>query len=365
MSWFLAFAGFAALIILHEFGHFIAAKSVGMRAERFFLFFPPKLFSVKRGETEYGIGMIPLGGFVKITGMNPDEEIPPEVQPRAYYKQPVWKRIVVIFAGPFMNFLIAFLIFFFLWFGAQSVTQNVGEIEEGAPAAGLIQPDDRIVSINGEEFASLGTEERLAEFGEIVAAQSCDVERPFDGCRASHPVVIEIERNGSPQELKIYPKYDAELERMRLGFAYGREDVDPSIAEAAGGSVDFMWYVTTETVGTIAQIFKAEKREELGSVVGGYEATRQAINLDAERAWLLLGVISLSLAIINLFPFLPLDGGHIFWALAEKLRGGRPIPFQVMEKASIIGFVLVLCLFAIGLTNDIGRLSSGEGFGVR
>ena len=84
MSWVLAFAGFALLIILHEAGHFAAAKAVGMRVERFFLFFPPKIWSVKRGETEYGIGAIPLGGFVRITGMNPEEKLEPEVAPRAY-----------------------------------------------------------------------------------------------------------------------------------------------------------------------------------------------------------------------------------------------------------------------------------------
>ena len=119
MSWLLAFAGFAFLIILHEAGHFVAAKAVGMRVERFFLFFPPKLWSVKRGETEYGIGAIPLGGFVKITGMNPDEELDPEVAPRAYYHQPVWKRIVVIGAGPLVNLVIAFVILFFLAFSAR------------------------------------------------------------------------------------------------------------------------------------------------------------------------------------------------------------------------------------------------------
>ena len=110
MSYFLAFAGFAALIILHEFGHFAAAKAVGMRVERFSLFFPPLIARVRRGETEYAIGAIPLGGYVKITGMNPNERIPPEIADRAYYRQPVWKRVVVIAAGPFMNFLIAFVI---------------------------------------------------------------------------------------------------------------------------------------------------------------------------------------------------------------------------------------------------------------
>ena len=112
MSWVLAFLGFAVLIILHEAGHFTAAKAVGMRVERFFLFFPPKVWSIKRGETEYGIGAIPLGGYVRITGMNPEEEIPEEVAHRAYYRQPVWKRIVVIGAGPAVNIVLAFVI---LW----------------------------------------------------------------------------------------------------------------------------------------------------------------------------------------------------------------------------------------------------------
>ena len=136
VSWFLAFAGFAALIILHEAGHFVAAKAVGMRVERFFLFFPPKIWSFKRGETEYGIGAIPLGGFVKITGMNPDEELDEDVAPRAYYHQPVWKRIVVIAAGPFVNLVIAFVILFGIGFTLEEPTAlAVGAVEKDTPAA--------------------------------------------------------------------------------------------------------------------------------------------------------------------------------------------------------------------------------------
>ena len=112
MSWLLAFLGFAVLIILHEAGHFAAAKAVGMRVERFSLFFPPLLARVRRGETEYAIGAVPLGGYVKITGMNPEEKLPPEIAARGYYHQPVWKRIVVILAGPAMSILTAFVIFF-------------------------------------------------------------------------------------------------------------------------------------------------------------------------------------------------------------------------------------------------------------
>ncbi|HEV2724049.1 MAG TPA: site-2 protease family protein, partial [Thermoleophilaceae bacterium] len=96
MSWFLAFAGFALLVILHELGHFAVAKAVGMRVEKFSLFFPPTLVSKKVGETEYAVGLIPAGGYVKISGMSPDEKLPAEVRTRAYHAPPVWKRVSVI-----------------------------------------------------------------------------------------------------------------------------------------------------------------------------------------------------------------------------------------------------------------------------
>jgi regulator of sigma E protease len=362
MSYLLAAAGFAALIILHEFGHFVAAKATGMRVERFFLFFPPKLVSVRRGETEYGVGAIPLGGFVKITGMNPEEELPPEVAPRAYYHQPVWKRIVVIAAGPVVNLVIAFALLFALSFGVSELNETIGEIEPGSPAAAQLEPDDRVISVDGESFAGLPLERRLARFARQVASHECAGE-PTDGCRATTPARIVVERDGETVALTMRPVYDAEVERTRLGFSYGSTPLDPSVGEAAERSADFMWLVTSQTVSTLAQIFDPEKREEISGVVGGYEVTRQAIEFDTRQALTLIAVISLSLGVINLFPFLPLDGGHIFWSLVEKVRG-RPVPFSVIERASVVGFLLVLMLFAVGLSNDIGRLT-GEGFDVR
>ncbi|KKL04431.1 hypothetical protein LCGC14_2616120, partial [marine sediment metagenome] len=124
-----------------------------------------------------------------------------------------------------------------------------------------------------------------------------------------------------------------------------------------------MWAVTTGTVEAIARIFDAKQREQLSGVVGSYEITRQAFTFNERRALTLLAVISLSLALINLFPFLPLDGGHILWSVIEKIRG-KAVPFRVMEKAGVIGFMLVIFLFFIGLSNDIGRLTGG-GFEAR
>src|SRR5680860_455089 len=123
------------------------------------------------------------------------------------------------------------------------------------------------------------------------------------------------------------------------------------------------WFITQQTVSLPARIFDAERRKEISGIVGSYEYTRQTIIDDLADTVGILAIISLSLAIVNLFPFLPLDGGHIFWAAVEKLRGGRPVPFSVMERAGVVGFMLVIGLFAIGLSNDIGRLS-GEGFDV-
>jgi regulator of sigma E protease len=137
-----------------------------------------------------------------------------------------------------------------------------------------------------------------------------------------------------------------------------------SAGTGAKDAVTGMWRVTKGTVSALGRLFYSEKaRKQVSGVVGSYEATRQAISFNGVDALNILAIISLSLAIVNLFPFLPLDGGHVFWALAEKVRG-RPIPFSVMERAGAIGFVLIALLFFVGFTNDLHRLR-GEGFGVR
>lgn len=356
MSFLLAFLAFSALIILHEAGHFVAAKAVGMRVERFYLFFPPKLFGIKRGETEYGIGAIPLGGFVKITGMNPDEELPPEVAPRGYYHQPVWKRIVVIGAGPAVNLIIAFVLLFFLAFGVQEPSQSVDQIQSGTPAAGKLEPGDKLISVDGVG----GGQEAIAN---QINSHECAAAKPKDGCRAAEPATVVVERDGERKTLEITPVYDAKEKRNRLGFAFGLQPLNPGPTEAARISGDYMWFVTSETVSSLSQLYKTEKREELSGVAGSYEVTRQAIDVGWRQALTLIALISLSLGVINLFPFLPLDGGHIFWSIVEKVRG-KPVPFAIMERAGFIGFALVIGLFLIGLTNDIGRLT-GEGFNVR
>jgi regulator of sigma E protease len=354
MSWVLAFLGFAALIILHEAGHFVAAKSVGMRVERFSLFFPPLLVRRKLGETEYAIGATPLGGYVKITGMNPHEELSPDIAHRAYYRQPVWKRVVVIAAGPFVNIVLAFLILWalFMFANRTEATPVVESVASGMPATKVFERGDRLVAVDGKR----GDPEDLRN-----AINSHKCKKPAQGCTAETPASVTFVRGGEEHTVSVRPRYDAGLDRSLLGFTFGSRPVPNSGPVQAGGeSTAQMWRFTSATVSTIAQLFKAEKRKEVSGVVGSYEGVRSQVQTDAVTALYLLAVISLSLGVINLFPFLPLDGGHIFWALAEKVRG-RAIPFAVMERAGFVGFALVLVLFMIGFTNDIGRLT-GEGF---
>jgi regulator of sigma E protease len=358
VSWFLAFVGFALLVVLHELGHFAAAKAVGMRVERFSLFFPPLIARVRRGETEYAIGAVPLGGYVKISGMSPDEDLPDEVRTRAYYAQPVWKRIVVIAAGPAVNLVLALLLLFvFFWaIGPRIPTQDVGAIQERFPAQGIFERGDTLVAVDGKRGDG-------GELSDAIAAHRCPERPPRPRCAAAEPARVTFERDGRERTVEVRPIYDPETRRMRLGFSYELTHDPQPFGEAVSTSIDRFWFITKETVALPARLFDAERRKEIGSVVGGYEVTRRTILADIGSVLGVLAIISLSLAIINLFPFLPLDGGHIFWAIVEKIRR-RPVPFSVMERAGVIGFALVIGLFLIGLSNDIDRLSN-EGFEVR
>ena len=137
------------------------------------------------------------------------------------------------------------------------------------------------------------------------------------------------------------------------------------LGTAATQAVDAIWLVTHKTASIFSRIFEEEQRKQISGIVGVSDVANQTIDAAAAtESLLLLALVSLSLGLINLLPILPLDGGHIFWALVEKLRGGRPVSLRVMERATMIGFALVMVLMVIGLSNDIGRLGS-DAYNVR
>ena len=295
--------------------------------------------------------------------MNPAEEIPPEVAHRAYYRQPVWKRIVVIAAGPAVNIVLAFVILWVLFWcqrpaggrrRASSASSTGMPAADGAPAG---RPDRRRRRPARRRPTRLPQADRVAHAARASRQPGCQAATPalVTSCATAREQTVTVRaglrRRGQAAAARL---------RLRHASAPTRRAASPRRADAStrcGSS-------PARRSATIAQIFKPEKRKQISGVVGSYEATRQSDrDLAPAARSILLALISLSLGVINLFPFLPLDGGHIFWALAEKVRG-RAIPFSVMERAGFVGFALVIVLFVIGLTNDIGRLT-GEGFGVR
>jgi len=366
MSWALAILGIVVLVILHELGHFTVAKAVGMRVERFSLFFPPTIARIRRGETEYAIGAIPAGGYVKITGMNPEEisGLEPELARRAYYTQAPWKRIAVILAGPGVNVLIAFLLFWAVLVSGNisgaillekldpsvktvQSTAAVLTVEGGTPAKRVLQPGDRILSVDGRPATVDGA--RAA-----IASHRCA--GPLTGgCRAARPVQMVVRRDGRVLTLSVYPRYSKELKRMLIGFSFGSPKAYSALA-AAGGAVSEMWHVTTQTLTGFVHAFTSEKaRSEVSSIVGITQDVHATVLEGAGVALVFLGFISLILAVINLFPFLPLDGGHVAWSVAEKVRGRR-ISLVAMYRYSSVGIVLLLFLVINGVSNDISRL---------
>jgi regulator of sigma E protease len=368
MSWLLTILGIMALIVLHELGHFAVAKAVGMRVERFSLFFPPKLFGVKRGETEYVVGAIPAGGYVKITGMNPDEieRLEPEVARRAYYTQAPWKRIVVILAGPGVNLLIAFLLFWAVLVSgsldgivtltnlnprlhAISSTTTVGEVEPGTPASAALARGDRIIAVDGRLVGVARARAAIDSHrcpGALVA-----------GCRASTPVALTVRRGTRQLTMHVFPRYSKQAKRMLLGFAFGARTRSFGTLSAARASLSSMWATTEETLTSLAKaLTNSKERSEVSSIVGITEVTQKAVASGAGKALVVVGFVSLVLGVVNLFPFLPLDGGHVLWSLAEKLRRRR-VSVAAMWRFSSIGIVLLLFLVVNGFSNDISRLA--------
>ncbi len=367
MSWVLTILGIVVLIVLHELGHFTVAKAVGMRVERFSLFFPPILFRVKRGETEYAIGAIPAGGYVKITGMSPEEVagLEPEVARRAYYSQAPWKRIVVILAGPGVNIVIAFVLFWGVLLsgslnGANAlgnldpsvqtlvVTPSVGEVLPGEPADGVLRPGDRILAVEGKPATVKSAVTEISSHG-------C-ASTPVNDCTATTPVHLEVRRDGRDLALSVYPRYSSKEHRMLVGFSFGIAPKSFGVFSAAGAALGEMWHTTTQTLtGFVHALTSSKARKQISSIVGITQDAHETVVAGPGVALVFLGFLSLILAVINLFPFLPLDGGHVLWSLAEKVRGKR-ISLLAMYRYSSVGIVLLLFLVANGIGNDIGRL---------
>jgi len=408
VSILIAIGGLAFLILIHEAGHFFTALAVKMRPRKFYIFFPPALVKWHRNGIEYGIGSIPLGGYVKIPGMHKPAagdleahleparkeapslaaaEAPVEqalveerfddaraeldalrarvaridlsegarraadrgfteaddaLSPEAYWRASTSKRVAVILAGPATNYLFAVLALavVFMLGVPTGATRVVEEVSPGSPAAAMgLQPGDEVVAVDGTRGES-------ADLAEAIRGSGGD------------PVTVSVVRDGAELELEGTPQLDPTDDVYRLGFAFGLDYESYGPLESVGLAFETTWEVTKAIGSSLGRLVTGEGRDEVASVVGITAVSSESLEEGFRYYLQVLAFISLSLALLNLLPLLPLDGGHIAFSIAERIRG-RAIPREAYERASMVGIVLVLFLFFIGLTNDIDRLSGG------
>ena len=344
------------LVLVHEAGHMVAAKWCGMKVERFSIFFGRPLAKFTRGETEYGIGWLPLGGYVRITGMSRDEELAPEDVPRAYYAAKTWKKVVVIAAGPAVNLVVALLCFLiYFWVGTPGFGGiAIQDVQPAGPAAtaGLVA-NDRLVSVNG-----------ISATDEATATAALNAVRESPGT----PVVVRVTRPGSDAVITrtVTPRA-VEVQGDTVGrIGVGLQEI-PGARESQGfvGGITttgrYTWFLVEANAKGIGQLFtSSEARDQVGSVVAIGAAYNQIASDGLMEILRFIGLISLVLAIFNLLPIFPLDGGHILFALLEKVRG-KPISSRVYERAGMVGWAVILVVFVFALQNDIGKML-GSGF---
>jgi regulator of sigma E protease len=398
MSIFIAIVGLAFLILIHEAGHFCTAVWVGMRPRKFYLGFPPALAKVRRRGIEYGIGTIPLGGYVKIPGMHrpaprdldfrlqqaikqapellkPLEAVKRQLEagdyeaaeaavdeleaalreagqstdvltdvrdafaPDAYWRQVVWKKVAVIFAGPGANILFTIILFTILFMiGGGKATSTIAEVLPKSPAARMgVHAGDRIVRIDGARVRT-----------------AADIPRAISSS-GGRPVSLLVERGGS--RVSLGPRRPMRTDGVyRLGFLLKGQGLDAW--SATKESFRTTAFVSRDIVTSLGNLVHGQGRKDISSPVGIVQGSSAAAQQGVENYLWVLGLISLSLALLNLLPLLPLDGGHIAFSLLEAIRG-RAVAREVYERVSAIGIALVLMLFFIGLTNDVGRLGGG------
>jgi len=404
MSILVSILGLGFLILIHEAGHFFVARAVGMNPRKFYLGFPPALVKTKRKGIEYGVGAIPLGGYVKIPGMHrpaagdldihfgravgeepslrrPIEELRGRLEeseygsardavarlaaqideaslspvalkaaerglvdvddalaPDAYWRAKTWKRVAVIFAGPAANLVLAVGIFAALFMAlsgsyrlgfelrgtSDNITPTVNAVLVDTPAAEAgVRAGDRIVAINGQPVDG-------------------DSIRPTIQASEGKPLRLTVERGG---------------ETVQLPPARPEKSEEFGPLKSVGESIRVTWEVTKEIGKSVGRLVTGDGRDEISSPVGIVQGSSEAVEQGADNYLWVLGLISLSLALLNLLPLLPLDGGHIAFSLVEGIRG-KAVAREVYERVSVVGIAVVLLLFFIGLSNDIGRLGN-------
>jgi len=372
-------AGLALMIVIHEGAHFAAAKAFNMKATEAFFGFGPRLWSTTRGETEYGIKAIPFGGYVRIIGMNPFEEVPVEEEGRTYRVAPFWQKAVVVLAGIFSHFVVAFIIFFVLSLafgvvvldddGRVVPTTQVGAVsetlEDGSPTPALtsgIQDGDIIVAFNGNEVATWDdfVDSAKPRAGETVALtvirDGTAVELTTTLVAEERPVIedgqVVDDENGEPvTEMVGFFGVSPEVEREHPGLFGSFAAAGRDLVLALGQSVRGLWELVVNFGSVLTAAFGSN--DEILDTVRPISPIGLAQIAGAlESNLLLLALVNVFVGVVNFVPLYPLDGGHFVVALYEKISGRVPDVRKLLPVAAAV-FIFLVTLGLLGIYLDI------------
>lgn len=337
-SLLIAIVGLGLLIVLHEGGHFLVARLCGMRVERFSIGFGPTLLGFQRGGTTFQIAPIPLGGFVQITGLNPNEEFD-KADPYVYPNRPRWMRLLTILAGPAANYLTAFvlMVIILLTFGMPSKTQKIIEPLPGKPAAAAgLRAGDVLVSANGQP---VNADSPISDV--IGAAQGA-------------PVTIKVMRDGKPVELLVKPERIANG-AYQVGIQIGSIDQRTPVSAGAAlkTAVVYPYYAS---LGILSQLYDMVRGrvhlDQISGPIGITKQIKQAADRGAVEFLTMITMLSIYLGLFNLLPLPALDGGRALVLAVESITRRRVNP-RVEAAVHTAGFVLLLGVLLIVSVKDI------------
>ena len=330
---------FGLLVFVHELGHFITAKMTGMRVSEFAIGFGPKLLWKRWGETEYSLRIIPLGGYNKIDGMDPEEEL----DERSFCRKPVWARAVVIAAGSVMNFILPVILFtvIFLSNGIENVSDKpvIGALIPGKPAmqSGL-NPGDKVLSVNGsavESWRQVVEKIRLTKDSLVLELQTKD---------------------GVTRKVTMFPEVDNKSGRPVIGIVPVIDRQYPGFFEAVSLSVKQTYVIAGRMLVGLGQMFTGQAEADIAGPIGVAQMAGQMAQLGFTPLLQFAAFLSINLGLINLFPVPVLDGGHIVTLLVEAIRRKPLNPTQI-RYTQMVGMTLLLLLMLLATFKDLIRLN--------
>ncbi|MBU1168140.1 MAG: RIP metalloprotease RseP [Proteobacteria bacterium] len=337
------------LVFFHEFGHFLIARLFGVGVEKFSLGFGPRIIGKKIGMTDYRISAIPLGGYVKMVGEEPDAEIEPEMIPYSFTHKSVYKRMLIVAAGPVFNVVLAIMVFWGLYaiYGSYDRASIIGGVQENSPAfhAGL-QVQDKIMAIDGQAIETWDDMAALIKEGHGKETE------------------LRIKRGDDILDFKLKPElspskniFGEDIERYLIGVEASNDVIsrDMSVFEAFGESLNQTWAISEITVLSVVKMIQGHiSKKELGGPImiakmAGDQARAGVINLIS-----FIAIISINLAILNILPIPVLDGGHLVFFAIEAVKGS-PVSDSTRETAQQVGMLILLLLMIFVFYNDLTR----------